>query len=178
MKQTVFCTALLTLALAAPAAHAQQRGTLVGVADPIRVLYDTLGNAATISAPPTQVMSAFRQVFKDLGVEVKHDNPAAGELGNVNFWKMRRFAGSPMSLWMDCGFNATGKNADVRRIYMNLLTRTSSAPNKGSTAQVVLRATAVEVAGGSTDPMDCTSNGRLELRILTLLEEKLKQPPK
>ncbi len=178
MKRTTFCSTLLTLALVAPAAHAQQRGALVGTADPIRILYDTLGNSATISAPPTQVMSALRQVFKDLGVEVKHDNPAAGELGNVNFWKMRRFAGSPMSLWMDCGFNATGKNADSRRIYMNLLTRTRSAANNGSAAQVVLRATAVEVAGGSTDPMDCTSNGRLELRILKLLEEKLQQPPK
>lgn len=123
-------------------------------------------------------MSALRDVFKDLGVKVEHDDPTAGELGNLNFWKMRRFAGSPMSLWMDCGFNATGKNADSRRIYMNLLTRTRAAANKGSSAQVVLRATAVEVAGGSTDPLDCTSNGRLELRILKLLEEKLQQPPK
>ncbi len=173
MKSTALFSALLTLALVVPAAHAQQRGVLIGTEDPIRVLYDTLGNSATISAPPTRVISALREVFKDLGVEVKHDNPAAGELGNVNFWKMRRFAGSPMSAWMDCGFNATGQNADSRRIYMNLLTRTRPAANKGSAAQVVLRATAVEVAGGSTDPMDCTSNGRLELHILRLLETKL-----
>ncbi len=177
MKPPSLWSALLTLALVATPAQAQQRGLLIGAEDPIRVLYDTLGNSATISVPPTRVLQAVRELFKDLGVEIKHDNPAAGELGNINFWKMRRFAGSPMSAWLNCGSNVTGSNADSRRIYMNLVTRTRPTADKGSSTQVVLRATAVEVAGGSTDPVECASNGRLELRLLRLLEDKLQQPP-
>jgi hypothetical protein len=118
---------------------------------------------AIIEAPPAAVLAALNLAYADLGIEVKHLNPQAGEVGNKNFTKMYRLGGKPLSEYVGCGITTTGQAADNYRVTMSLVSHVTPA---GTVSRVVTQLTAyAEDLASSKGTMSCLSLGTLEGRL-------------
>ncbi len=128
---------------------------------------------AVFSAPPSAVLAALRLAYADIGVEVKSSNPATGEIGNIEFVRLHKMAGRPMTAFVNCGSTATGPAADSYRITM-LLVSVVKPQGTASVVETRFQARAVDIAGGaSAGQVECQSLGTLEQKLHDLTSEKL-----
>jgi hypothetical protein len=126
-----------------------------------------------ILASPDSVLSALRAAYADIGVEVKYYDPATREIGNLEFVRMRKMAGEPLTTFVNCGSTVTGLAADSYRITMLLV---STVKPEGSSSRVETRfqSRAEDPAHGtSAGANGCQSLGTLEQRLHTALRDKL-----
>lgn len=115
---------------------------------------------------PAAMLSALSTAYGDLGIEVKLWNPQTGEVGNRNFAKMYRMAGSPLSDYVGCGLTTTGQAADNYRVTMSLVSVVT--PNgSGSTVETRLTAYAEDISS-SKGTLSCLTRGTLEQKLLQL----------
>lgn len=131
---------------------------------------------AAFSVPPSALLAALRLAYADIGVDAKYSNPATGELGNVEFVRMRKMAGQPLTDFVNCGSTVTGPAADTYRVTM-LLVSTVRADGTGSKVETRFQSRAVDPAGGtSAGAMECQSLGTLEQKLHDLVRDKLPRP--
>lgn len=123
-------------------------------------------SVANLSAAPQLLWLAVKKVYADLDVPVTVENPAARQIGNQNFFRMRTFAGQSMVNFVDCGSGMTGPKAASYRIYISLLTMVIPDGKGGTTVQTTFVPMGQDVAGGSTDKIPCGTTGRLEQLFL------------
>ena len=121
-------------------------------------------------ASPNVAATAVRLVYQQLDVPVKVDNPTTHQIGNASFYKTRTFAGKQMPELVNCGSSMTGPKAASYRIYMSLLTDVVPDGHGGTKLQTLFVSWAQDMSGGSTDPVPCSSTGKLEL----LINERIK----
>jgi hypothetical protein len=115
-----------------------------------------------IAAAPATVWIAVKKVYTDLDIPVVVENPGARQIGNQNFFKMRQFAGRPMTEFVDCGSGMTGPKAATYKIYMSLLTMVIPDGKGGTTVQATFVPTGQDMGGTSSDRIPCATTGRLE----------------
>lgn len=155
----------------------QRRTTVYSAPNLPTVLADKpLLATRAISKPSTAVLSVAKQVMADYGVPLTVDDPVRKQLGNVDFYRTRQFAGQPMTAMFNCGGGITGPNAASYRIYMSLLVTVTDDGKGGSVVGVTLAASARDMSSGATaDRLTCGSTGKLESllmsRIATLVGE-------
>lgn len=128
----------------------------------------------SFTAKPSAVLAGLGLAYADLGVEVKYFNPGAGEIGNVEFVRMRNMAGEPLTSFLNCGMSVTGQAADTYRITM-LLVSTVLAEGLGSKVETRFQARAINPSGSSTGAIHCQSLGTLEQKLHDALRKKLPQ---
>lgn len=129
-----------------------------------------------IPAAPSRVFDALKAVYEELGVPPGTHDPSTGRIGNTDFWKTRRFAGQPISEFLNCGESLTGTVANNYRIYMSLLSVVRPDGKGGSDVETALRGQAQNMEGTSSDRITCGSTGKLEERIRKSLLLKLGAP--
>jgi hypothetical protein len=117
-----------------------------------------------VTAPPDKMLAALRAAYADLGIEVKLWDPPNGEVGNKNFTKMYRLAGSPLSAYVGCGLTPNGQAADSYRVTLSVVSQVRPAGG-GSTVLTSLSAFAEDLAS-SKGSISCETRGILEQKIL------------
>jgi hypothetical protein len=129
--------------------------------------------AEHVEFPMQAVWDALPGVYTGLGVPQVGADPATRTVGNGSFVVSRTLGGEPLSRYLACGTTAVGRPlADEARVQMDMRT-TVTAEGDGSSVRTTLRATARANNGTSSDAVPCTSTGRLEARITTLVRRKL-----
>jgi hypothetical protein len=121
---------------------------------------------AAIPANPAIVWEVAKKIYAEFDVPVTLDKPAAHQLGNTNFYKMRQMGGKPLQDLVNCGMGMDGPKAAKYRVYMSLVSNVSGDGKGGTTIQTTLAASAVDIsAGAGSDRVQCGSSGVLEYLI-------------
>jgi hypothetical protein len=119
-----------------------------------------------VPALPAAVWVAVKKTYADFEVPLAVENPAAHQLGNSNFYKMRQLAGKPMVDFVDCGSGMTGPKASEYRIYISLLTDVTTDGKGGTLVHTTFVPMGQDMSGSSTDRIPCGTSGRFEQYFL------------
>ena len=168
---------VIALVAAIPAgAHAQVAQAKEGVRVKLPawiepVLLDTLRTEHHVAAMPEAVYSAVLKSFFDLGIPVGNTDNKAGIIGSERFERSRTLGGAPMSRWLSCGDNATGPNADSYRLTIAVAVWVKPDKGGGTLLSTAIVASGMDVNGISRNPRECASTGRLEQKIVDLVQK-------
>jgi hypothetical protein len=117
------------------------------------------------------VFNALRSSYRDIGVEVKVDDPPHGEIGNREFSRMYRMGGESMSHFVGCGITEMGQAADKYRITMALVSSVTALPDAWR-IETRLDAHADDLAS-SKGMIACQTRGTLEGEVNALVAKRL-----
>ncbi|HEX4935034.1 MAG TPA: hypothetical protein VFV33_17730 [Gemmatimonadaceae bacterium] len=165
-----------TLALVAPRAQAQNprvRIAIIGHPGPVAI--DSLASIVTINAPRAVVFHQAAQVFAELKVQVDARDSLRGMVGVTGSQTMRRFAGRPISRWLNCGSGITGLNADNWRVYITAYAFADAADSASTTLRLAMVGGAQDVQGNSTQPVACGSTGAFESMVADKIKSRIAQ---
>ena len=161
---------------AAPLPAQRQRTVMVAPGQMAQIISDTMGAGYDLPYSYGRVYHALVEVFADLKIVTTEQDSLTGQVGNLQFITTSPLGRESMSSYLSCGSGMTGQYADTDRIYLSIMSYlTPSGPNQ-TTLHTGLLATAVNVAGGSRQPMPCGSRGRLELQIFQRLIKRIASP--
>ncbi len=130
----------------------------------------------SVAATVGQVWQALPQVFADLGIPLAVVDVQNQRLGNGGF-QPRRLGGERLSQFLDCGYSiAVTSYADAYRVTMSLFSRVREDENQATLLETEIYASAepITVRG---EPVNCTSKGTLERRIVGMVQAQLCTPP-
>jgi hypothetical protein len=94
-------------------------------------------------------------------------------MGTTQTKLYRRMGKVPLSNYFRCGEGTTGPNADSYAVYLSLLAVVQPEKDGQVGVHTLIAAQAVDLAGGRNDAIDCTSTGRLELRVADDVKARL-----
>ena len=120
------------------------------------------------------VFFAARQVFFELKIPTPIADSAGGYLINGRFIKLRSFAGSPLSTYLNCGSGMTGPNADSYRVTMAIAALVNATGPNTSRLRLTVLAGAENTEGVSKSAVACGSSGVLEERIAKTIRVKIR----
>jgi hypothetical protein len=129
--------------------------------------------AHTVGGTADAVWSALPAVYEELQIPVRTMERDAYRLGNRELQVSRRLAGVALAQYIDCGLGAGSTPlANTSRVTLSILTRLQQV---GDSTQVLSELTGTgrpfDATGG--DRVRCTTTGRLEARIVSLLRTRL-----
>ena len=130
----------------------------------------TPSKRVSVEASRDEVLEALRDVYSDLGIEVKLYDPGVGQIGNRNFSRTGRLAGEPISKFLGCGMMVSGEAADNYRVTMSVVSQVTPS-GEGVNLETWLTAAARDL-GTSSANVSCASKGTLETRINELARER------
>lgn len=108
------------------------------------------------------VFHAAAQVMRELGIKFEVSDSLRGAVGLANVVHRRRFAGQPISKWLDCGTGFMGLNADNWRVRITAFAFGIGTDPRHSTLKVAILAGGRDIAGNSTEEFPCASTGAFE----------------
>ncbi len=141
----------------------------------VNLTRDTYADTDRVDEPLDEVWDALGTVFQALEIPVTHREPDAHVMGNLSF-STRQVGGERMSRWLYCGRNVTtGRpHADTYDVRLDVrAVLTSLEGEDGGTGVTTWVGGNARSRGASGDPVNCTTTGDLEVRILELLELEL-----
>jgi hypothetical protein len=170
---------LLALSACATTSNAPARTETVRVVDgaggvhQLAVTTHNRSHAATLDHSLDQVWRALPAVYDKLAIPVTQISTTNRVVGNTGFSVRRQLGGVPLTRYFDCGRTQDRPSAETYEIQLSALT-TVQPKDSGSTVQTTIQATArpVNFAGS---PVNCSSTGALETRIVELLKAQAKQ---
>jgi hypothetical protein len=121
---------------------------------------------AELPNEPATVWLAVKKAYGQLEIPITTENPAGHQIGNINFFRTRQFAGEAMNQLVDCGSGMTGPKAATYRIFISLLTDVIPNGKGGTKVQTTFIPVGQDMSGSSSDRIPCGSTGRLEGKIL------------
>lgn len=133
---------------------------------------DTLGTEAAVPVPPDQVWKILAAVYTDLGLEVNFREAANFRLGSCYQRVRTRLGKERLSTFVDCGSTRSVPNADQYEVAMTVLT--TVRPNSSGTSSLFTFVIGVGLdnSGAASGRIWCYSQGALEDRIRSGVEEK------
>ena len=139
----------------------------------IRLAPDPNEIHAVIKAPSDKVWALLPDVYKKIGIvgaEVLDSNLQI--YGTRNFTS-RNLADMRTSEIVRCGNDVAGPSGGMYRTKLSITTSVEPRIGGGTTITTQIEGYATPAEGTSTDAVRCVSNGKLEKRIKTLLNERL-----
>ena len=108
-----------------------------------------------------------------LGIPVRQADPRGVTLRSDRFRARSNMGGAPMRENVDCGYSMAGPRADLWDVYLNVTSalRPEGGPDNTRISSVIT-ASARPRDGSGTQPVTCTSTGRLE----RLIVERIRNP--
>lgn len=128
---------------------------------------------APINAPANEVFTALQAVYKEMNVPEGTFEPAARTIGNQQFRIRRKFAGQPMTKWVDCGTASGQPNAETYDIQFNLISYVTVVDAKQSTLTTRVSGVGNDPAFGRGNSVMCNTQGALEKYIADLVKARL-----
>ncbi|HEX6966895.1 MAG TPA: hypothetical protein VF166_13950 [Gemmatimonadaceae bacterium] len=127
--------------------------------------------AIAVDVPIETSWKVLPDVYHNLGIAVVAADPASHTLGNHEVKLSRRLGSDRLSSFFDCGKGLDGyPHADEYAVTVDLLTQVTPGDDNGSMIRTQVLATATPVSGLASDPVQCTSTGKLEHRIADLVK--------
>jgi len=124
-----------------------------------------------IPATPLEVWSTLFSVFETLEVETRLVDIGALLIGNPGY-RARRIEGRRLSTYLECGSGPGRPNADQYEVTLQLMVQLEGGPNGGTIVTTLLDAYA-KSRSVSGNAIHCSSRGRLEPRIVELINLEL-----
>lgn len=129
--------------------------------------------AHTVGGTIAAAWSALPAVYEELEIPVRTMEQASYRLGNRELQVSRRLGGVALAQYVDCGLGAGSTPlANTSRVTLSVLT---TLQQLGDSTQVRSEITGTgrpfDATGG--DRVRCTTTGRLEARIVSLLRTRL-----
>ncbi len=181
MRLTFPALALLTVASSvvpvaqAVAQNARVRIGIIGHAGPVAV--DSLATIMPIAAPTGATFAAVSKVFsEELRIPIDSRDSLRGVVGVSSVARMRTFANARISKWLNCGTGITGLNADNWRVFITAFAFVDRADSASTTLRLAIVGGARDVAGSSTEPVACGSNGTFESLVAERVKRNLGLP--
>ncbi|HEX5438173.1 MAG TPA: hypothetical protein VFW98_13535 [Gemmatimonadaceae bacterium] len=138
------------------------------------VLHDEPGIVAeAISAPLDSAWAQLRATYSDLNMPTNAMDAASHTIGTGPTVAHGSFAGAHLSALIDCGYSMNGNKADLYTVRLNVRTQVVPNAGGGTIVKTLIEATAHD-EGSSTDPVACSTTGRLGQRIAKTLAARLK----
>ncbi|MBM4185988.1 MAG: hypothetical protein FJ206_01625 [Gemmatimonadetes bacterium] len=133
---------------------------------------DTLGAEAVVPVPPNQVWKILAAVYTDLGLEVNFREAGNFRLGSCYQRVRTRLGKERLSAFVDCGSTRSVPNADQYEVALTVLT--TVRPNSSGTTSLFtfVLGVGLDNSGAASGRIWCYSQGALEERIRTGVEEK------
>jgi hypothetical protein len=120
--------------------------------------------AVVVPFTPEAIWSVLPRVYAELGIQGTVIDERRRMYGQPQTSVRRRFAGSPISNFLDCGCRAGLQNADSYNVVVLVVTELQPAPENATHLRTYVEASAR--AQGGTDPtVRCGSKQVLEQRI-------------
>jgi hypothetical protein len=117
-----------------------------------------------VAVTPDKMLAALNAAYADLGIEVKLWDPPNGQVGNKNFTKMYRLAGSSLSTYVGCGLTTNGEAADSYRVTLSIVSHVS--PDVGGSRVLTTLSAFAEDLASSKGTISCETRGILEQKVL------------
>jgi hypothetical protein len=130
-------------------------------------------HATQIRGTPQEIFPHLILVYEELGIPVETIESAAYLLGNAAFRARRQIAQIPMGRIVDCGFSVTGARANTDMITFDLKTQIRATGPNNVVVETIFTAIARSTGGSSGAPMNCTSQGALERRIASGVQDRI-----
>ncbi|HEY2376662.1 MAG TPA: hypothetical protein VGH98_11860 [Gemmatimonadaceae bacterium] len=128
-------------------------------------------SADTLAVPPTRAWSGLVQTYAGLGVPLQGADAASRTIATQYFHAHARFAGESMSRWLECGSTMTGEISTSYEITLRFGTLIDTSVAGRSIVRTAVSGTAIAPGSGTT-PVECSSRGALERRIVALVASK------
>jgi hypothetical protein len=135
---------------------------------------DGLVDSVSFSGPIDTVWAALKTSLGKLDLPIGFADPASRQIGLDQGKVYNRIGGSRISDFLHCGDGPTGPKADSYVVYLSYLSILREQPDHRVALYTLVGATAVDLAGGRNDPVNCGTTGRLEQNIGKQLEKVLK----
>ena len=135
---------------------------------------DGLVDTVSFGGPIDTVWAALKTSVKKLDLPVGFDDKAGWQIGVDQGKVYNRVGGSRLSDYLNCGDGSTGPKADSYVVYLSYLSLLRERPDHRVVLYTLVGATAVDLAGGRNDPVNCGTTGRLEANIGKQVEKALK----
>lgn len=162
---------LLLLSLTAPAS-AQNLFQISPGGPTLWVSLDTVGTPATFAASPIVIYRHLVQIYETLKIPVLLKDSTNWRMGHTGS-ALKGIGGQRMSSWLGCGVGMTGPFADTQRVIIAVVSQVKPVGKDSSVVRTGIFANAFDVAQGSRTPKQCLTTGQLELRVQTMLGERL-----
>ena len=146
--------------------HINTRFIPIDVLNRMKERPEGASDSTNVPGTPDTVWSALKRSIAKMDLPVSFEDRSAWQIGNAGGKIYRRLGKNPISTYLRCGEGVTGPNADSYMVHFSFLSVLSPAKDGTSAAlYVLLTGTAIDVAGGRNDPVNCTSTGRLEAQL-------------
>jgi len=133
-----------------------------------RILLDTMARWTHLPHPPAVVFDAAHRTLKSLEVPIATADSARGVVYHTAFVPRGKLAQQALSTFLNCGSGMTGPYADAWRV--NAAYAVFARPKgDGTDFGVALIANARDIQGVSTPMVSCTSTGRFEQYITSIV---------
>lgn len=121
-----------------------------------------------------QADSVFRtakRIFASLGLPPGDEDPANLSFRVSRYKLVRRLGKKPVAYYMSCGEGILGPNADNWYVFLNYAVQLIPAPGNKAKLSLAVSAEAVDIPGGRSDRLPCTTTGALEYEVLRQIRE-------
>lgn len=169
MRRTGLITVAL-LALVGVPAHAQEQmiKTDWGTFNFERDLGSMSG---LVVGPADSVFKVVKRIFTAIGLPTKDEDPANLSFQVSRLKLVRRLGKKPMAFYMSCGEGILGPNADNWYVFLNYAVQLVPMPGAKARLQMAVSAEAVDIPGGRSDRLPCSTTGQLEYEVLRQIRE-------
>jgi hypothetical protein len=119
----------------------------------------------TLPASLEEAWQGLIAAYDRLGIPVTDLDTGRREIGNANLAVRGFIAGEPLGGFIDCGRILGGPAANTYRVRLSILSSLRGVSPREVTVSTLMTATAADPASSGA-PVACTSNGKLEERII------------
>lgn len=139
----------------------------------VRVTSGDEAAVQTVQASPEAAWAALPKVFQALEIPVTHVESDRRVMGNPDYTARRSLGGARLERFINCGASISGPITADHSVRISLLVQV--LPSEGGEARLSTRmvAQARSRQGVSSSVIPCGSTGRLEARVVELLNSAL-----
>lgn len=126
------------------------------------LVVDSLASVYEVKADRSATFTAAEQALRQLGATIDHRDSVSAIVGMTNGQLRRRLGTIRLSRIVNCGSGLTGTYADIWRVYLSVYAFVDPVDSTTSRLHVAVVGGARDVAGTSTQPVQCVSTGIFE----------------
>jgi hypothetical protein len=139
----------------------------------VTVTSNAMAGVSIVAGPIAKVWRVLPFAYDSLGLAIVTLDSANHLIGNGDMKLRRQLGGVPLSRFLDCGNTQIGYNADSYDVVLTVRTQLRSDDSGATTMTTMVTAMAKPVAF-SQAYSNCSSTGKLEMRLADAIRAKLK----
>ncbi len=128
---------------------------------------------ATFAAPLAKVWPTLAAAYLDIGLDANFADQASGRYGVRGYAFPKSLKGERIGSYFSCGQSITGSLVDAGRVTAEVMTSLSATDDGQTHAVIYVSGSLRRNDGNSSDPIACSSTGKLEEAIRTSIERRL-----